>query len=81
MAALLTKVAGNTQPFVAVVFNRLDLIQAHGHLLSETLVDLRFARCRAGGLGLGQEVLRNLLELVDRVGKTAGFHECRQRPS
>ncbi len=60
MTAFLAKITGNAKAFVAVVFNRLDLIQTHGHILAETLIHLGFARGRAGGLGLGQNVLGEL---------------------
>ena len=67
MTTFLAKITSDAETFVAVIFDGLDLIQSHRYVLSETLVHLRLARCRADGTGLGQEVLGNLLKLVDRV--------------
>lgn len=67
MAAFLPEIAGDAKAFIAVVFDGLDLIESHRDVLSEALVHLRLAGGRAGGSGLGQEVLGNLLKLVDRV--------------
>ena len=74
MPALLAEVTSDAESFVAIVFDGFDLIQPHRHVLSEALVDLRFAGGGAGGLGLLQNILRELLELIDGIGKAASVH-------
>ena len=75
MPALLTEVTRDAEAFVAIVFDGFDLIQPHRHVLSEALIHLRLARSRTGGLSLLQDILRELLELINGIGKAAtGVH-------
>lgn len=74
MTAPLAKITGHAQTFVAIVFNGFDLIETHRDVLSKALIDLSLTGGSASGLSLLQNVLRELFEMIDRIGKAICVH-------
>ena len=77
---LLSEIDSDADPLVAVVLDRLDLVATHGDRLPEAFGDVDLAVARTEMLRMRENVLRQLLQGLQRMAE-ARFGDRRRRGS